>query len=72
MMYKLIEQQKFSPYTECYDDKLFMFKDRKYTHGVCFHLFGISVRNYFILFLFREEVNVIIRKCFVVDAVSFM
>merc|ERR1711957_1052787 len=43
MMYKLIEQQKYSPYTECYDDKLFMFKDRKYTHGVCFHLFGISL-----------------------------
>jgi hypothetical protein len=43
MMFSLMDQSKLTPYVECYDDKLFMFEDRKYTHGVCFHLYGESV-----------------------------
>ena len=43
MMFSLIDQQKLTPYTECYDDRLFMFKDKKYSHGVCFRLYGEEV-----------------------------
>jgi len=43
MMRSLIDQQKLSPYEECYDDRLFLFKDQRYIHGLCFQLFGEHV-----------------------------
>ena len=43
MMRSLIDQQKLSNYEECYDDRLFLFKDKKYIHGTCFKLFGENV-----------------------------
>lgn len=45
-----MEQQKYSPYIECYDDRLHLFKNKKYTHGVCYKLYGQAVR-FFYLFL---------------------
>lgn len=44
MMLSLMNQSKLTPYLECYDDRLFMFKDKKYSHGVCFKLFGEFVK----------------------------
>jgi hypothetical protein len=51
MMFSLMDQSKLTPYVECYDDRLFMFENKKYSHGVCFHLYGESVKKNIYLFI---------------------
>ncbi len=42
-MLSIMEQSKLTSYKECYDDKLFLFENKKYSHMVCFNLYGESV-----------------------------
>jgi hypothetical protein len=46
IMRSILNQQKLSDYEECYDEKLYMFKNKKYINNVCFNLFGENVILY--------------------------
>jgi hypothetical protein len=43
MMINIMNQSKLTPFKECYDDRLYLFENKKYSHGVCFNLYGESV-----------------------------
>jgi len=43
IMHAILNQQKLSDYEECYDDRLFEFKNKSYNKEVCFRLFGEHV-----------------------------
>jgi len=45
IMRSILNQQKLSDYGDCYDDRLFGFKDKKYIKDTCFNLYGEHVIN---------------------------